>query len=541
MHHTSILRTLAMGLVAASSAATAMTDQDISTRLEARFRNDRTGACVVAAVVEGTQVARATYCARPRAEGGPGLEAAFEIGSVTKTMTAFLVADLIDAGKWSLDDPIARHLPAGTAVPRQGERQILVRDMVTHSSGLPALPSRLRLTDLADPYAGLSEQDLLASLGEATLARPIGSQAEYSNFAMMVLSLAVARAYGMEYEAALKARLLEPAQMRGAFIAKPPAGARVAVGHAPWGAPTAAWTVAPNLAGVGMVKATLDDMVKYVQAELGVITPSLHGRMRMTQQPLAHGFGMNWMSTTVKGHELVLHDGSTGGFSSLVALEPARQRGVVVLADTALIELGGLGDLGLGLLSVDVPLRKPRIATPIPAALRAGMQGDYELAGLDMRIWDNGGHLMGQAAGQPAVELFYDDHGDFYAATASAMLKPILNDGKVTAFAWRQGGTVLEAVRKGSRPAPSARNPLWKDWAGEYRLAPRFSLRVFEDGGRLKVQGTAQPPIDADVVEKDRIEIKAVGATVQFNRDDKGQVVSATLRQSGQVLEGRKE
>ena len=50
-----------------------------------------------------------------------------------------------------------------------------------------------------------------------------------------------------------------------------------------------------------------------------------------------------------------------------------------------------------------------------------------------------------------------------------------------------------------------------------------------------------QPSIDADVVAKDRIEIKAAGATVQFNRDDKGQVVSATLRQNGQVLEGRKE
>jgi hypothetical protein len=117
----------------------------------------------------------------------------------------------------------------------------------------------------------------------------------------------------------------------------------------------------------------------------------------------------------------------------------------------------------------------------------------------------------------------------------------LINDGKVNTFAWRHDGGVVEGVRKGSRRAASAQNPLWKDWAGEYRLTPRFSLRVFEEGGRLKVQGTAQPAIDAEVVEKDRIEIKAVGATVQFNRDDKGAVVSATLTQKGQVLEGRKE
>jgi len=35
------------------------------------------------------------------------------------------------------------------------------------------------------------------------------------------------------------------------------------------------------------------------------------------------------------------------------------------------------------------------------------MQGDYVLDDLDMKIWDDGGHLMGQAAGQPAFELFH--------------------------------------------------------------------------------------------------------------------------------------
>lgn len=542
MHTTAPFLALATAcLMAVSNAATALAEPSLAGTLEARFGQDRTGVCVVAAVVEGRQVERATYCARPRAEGGPGLDAAFEIGSITKTMTAFLVADLIDQGKWSLDDPIAKHLPAATAVPRQGERQILVRDLVTHSSGLPGLPSRLRPADPANPYAGFSEQDLLASLAEAPLARPIGSQAAYSNFAMMVLSLAVARAYGTEFEAALKSRLLEPAQMRGAFIAKPAAGAKVAVGHTPWGTPTAAWTISPNLAGVGMVKATLDDMVKYAQAELGASDTPLSGRMRMTQQPLAHGFGMNWSRTTVKGHELVLHEGGTGGFSSLLALEPARQRAVVILADTALTDLGGLGDIGLVLLGIDLPLRKPRVTTPLPAPLRAAMQGDYELAGLSVKIWDDGGHLMGQPSGQPAFELLFDSHGDLYPATLSALLTPVVNDGKVNTFAWRQGGGMVEGMRKGSRRAASAENPLWKDWAGEYRLAPQFSLRVFEEGGRLKVQGTAQPAIEAEVVEQDRIEIKAVGATVQFNRDGKGAVVSATLKQRGQVLEGRKE
>ena len=90
-----------------------------------------------------------------------------------------------------------------------------------------------------------------------------------------------------------------------------------------------------------------------------------------------------------------------------------------------------------------------------------------------------------------------------------------------------------------ARQAPKI--PCGKTGPATTGWAPRFSLRIFEEGGRLKVQGTAQPSFDAEVVGQDRIEIKVVGAAVQFNRDDTGKVVSVTLRQKGQVLEGKKE
>jgi serine-type D-Ala-D-Ala carboxypeptidase/endopeptidase len=476
MQRSRSLKALAIPCLVLLSSAAALSDVHVSAQLERRFQHDRTGVCVIAALVEEQHVVRAKYCAKPRADGGPAVDAAFEIGSVTKTMTAFLVADLIEQGKWSLDDPIAKHLPPHTRVPRQGERQILVRDLVTHSAGLPALPPRFHPTDPANPYADLSEHDVLASLAEVQLTRPIGSQVAYSNFGMMVVSLAVARAYGTEYETALRSRLWEPLQMQRAFIAEPPSGVKVAVGHTPWGAATPGWTIAPTLAGVGMVRATLDDLVKYAQAQIGAIDTPLSRLMRMTQQPLAHSFGMNWALMHIKGHDVIAHEGGTGGFSSIVALEPTRQRAVVILADTALADLGGLSDIALALLGIDVPVSTPRIVQAIPAELRAAMPGHYDLAGLHLSIWDQDGHLMGQADDQPVFELFFDDHGDFYPEKVSARLTPVLVDGKVERFAWRQGGGLLEGVRQGSQRPRSATNALWKDWIGEYQLTPQFSL-----------------------------------------------------------------
>jgi CubicO group peptidase (beta-lactamase class C family) len=535
-------------LFTAALPSRALSDGELQQRLAARFDGDRSGACVVAAVIDGPQVSRARICANPagkaRSDGGPGIESAFEIGSVSKTMAAFLVADLVDAGRWSLDDPIARHLPVGTAVPRQGDRQILVRDLLTHSAGLPRLPPGFKPGNPRDPYADITEADALAALGRVTLTEPIGSKSVYSNFGMMIVSSAAARAWrdeGADLEQVLKKRLFGPLKMDHAYIAEPPAGQRMAVGHLANGTATPAWHGATNLAGMGLVHATLDDMVAYTRAELGLTDTPLRSRLQMTQRPLAHGHGMNWFVSTIKGQGVVLHGGATFGFSTLVAMLPDRQRGVVLLADTALGSAGGLDGLGLSLLGLDVPVPRPRIAQPVPADLLGKLPGHYDLAGLKARVWVDDGHLMSQADGQPAFELLYDSHGDFYPdRLIDARLRPIVENGEVNRFSWSQGGTTLEGTRVGHAQPLTATRPEWKDWAGEYPLSPRFGLRVYERDGKLMMQGTAQPAFEATVTGTDRIEVQRFGAVLQFRRDAGGQVVGATLLQNGQALDGRK-
>ena len=77
-----------------------------------------------------------------------------------------------------------------------------------------------------------------------------------------------------------------------------------------------------------------------------------------------------------------------------------------------------------------------------------------------------------------------------------------------------------------------------KAWTGHYALTPQFSLRVFEQGGQWKVQGTGQPAITATAAGTDRLEIAQVGAGVTFERNAEGEVVAAVLTQGGQVLRG---
>jgi len=99
----------------------------------------------------------------------------------------------------------------------------------------------------------------------------------------------------------------------------------------------------------------------------------------------------------------------------------------------------------------------------------------------------------------------------------------------------------LEARFKGDRTRACVVAALiarWKDLAGEYALTPQFKLQVFEEAGVLKVRGSGQSAIPAELTGTDTLALKAVGAIVEFKRDANGKVGSAVLKQGGQVIEG---
>jgi hypothetical protein len=363
-------------------------------------------------------------------------------------------------------------------VPVFENRPILLRHVVTHTSGLSALPPGVPVADPNDPYAAMKPQDLFDALGRSPLSRAPGSQFEYSNFAMMVLSAAVARRAGSDLETLLDARLFTPLGMDGAYVNRVPDGIRAAEGHTPNGSRVPAWTFNTDLAGVGGVRATLDDMVAYIQAQLGQEPSAIDAALQRTQQSIQTASdqptAMNWMLAPLNGRTVHAHEGGTGGFSSFVAFDRERERGVVVLSDTALTSLGGLGSLGLHLLDERVPLGKPRKAVAAPDELLDALVGEYRLqGGPAMTLRRNGDALEIQAVGQPAFVMGYDDAGDFYPLQFDALLKPQRKTDGSYAFVWHQGGGAMPARRVDAdadavNKAPSLSAEALQAYVGEF-------------------------------------------------------------------------
>jgi D-alanyl-D-alanine-carboxypeptidase/D-alanyl-D-alanine-endopeptidase len=525
-----------------------MNDDDLRAALDQRFKGDRSGACIAAAVIENGTTAQAYICANAKSERSIDDRTAFEIGSITKTMTAALLAEIIGRGEVAIDDPLTKLLPPGTSVPSFNGAYVTVGNIVTHTSGLPSFP--WRITDLGNPYARLTEADLLDTLAKTQLTRAPGSQREYSNFALMVLSYALAKRSGRDFETLLRERLLSPLGMDDTFIVTRPSAVRVAEGHFSNSRPTGPWDVRVDMAGAGGVRATLPDMVRYLEGQLGTRNSSITPVLAQTQEQIgsvgSQATSVAWeIVSTENGRTFAMHPGGTGGFSSFFAFDRAARRGVVLLSDTALTDVGGLRRLGLHLLDPSLPAGTPRTVATAEVKLIDALVGRYRLPfGLDLELRRKGNRLTIQADEEPEFEMEYDSAGEFYPFEFDAVLRPRRKvDGTYT-FTWYQLGGTHRAERVGT-PAPVGDRPArdeaqLKEYEGNYSFSRTLCLRVYASGPKLMVQSTGQASQEATPFDKDTFVTEPIGAEVAFERDAGGKVIALTLNQRGQVLRGER-
>ena len=71
----------------------------------------------------------------------------FDIGSITKTFTTLLLADMVKQGIVNLNDPIEKYLPSNVKVPEFNGHKITLENLASHTSGLPEWPSNIWLNN----------------------------------------------------------------------------------------------------------------------------------------------------------------------------------------------------------------------------------------------------------------------------------------------------------------------------------------------------------------------------------------------------------
>lgn len=249
----------------------------------------------------------------------------FEIGSITKTFTADLLAQAIDLGELTLDTTVGEIIEAtGSEI-----NDVTLEELATHTSGLPrlakmGLPQFIASVTGGNPYADHTREELLDTARATSLTDR--GQVAYSNFGFALLGQLIAEATDTPYPTLIQDEILTPLGMEDTYLMTPGS----VPGDAPRGLTTRGrestpWEMEAD-APAGALRSSARDMAIWADHVLSTPLPDY---------TWAHDTG-----------DTVFHNGGTGGFMSMLLVDAATDTAAFAITDTN----AGMEDLGRTLL-----------------------------------------------------------------------------------------------------------------------------------------------------------------------------------------------
>lgn len=278
------------------------------------------------------------------------------IGSATKPMTTTYMATVIDRGKMRWDEPVVDVLPSFALADAEATKSLRIRDLVCACTGVPR-----RDLELIFESAGVTAQDIIASLKGFKLFTPVGEAFQYSNQMVAAGGYIAAIADGGtletaydDYVAGMQRQVFDPLGMEETTFSLDDveSSGSYAMPHAQNldGSITAIplsseLDVAPIAPSGGIWSNVLDlSQFLIMQIDAGVSPDGNRivskANLTETWQPGVQiapdvYYGLGWIVSDYEGQPLIYHDGSTLGFNAEIAFLPEAGIGIAIVANSA--------------------------------------------------------------------------------------------------------------------------------------------------------------------------------------------------------------
>ncbi len=273
----------------------------------------------------------------------------FPIGSLTKSFTALLVRQAIDAGQIDADAPLQRVLPWFRVTDAAASARITVRHLLNQTSGFSRADGVAPL--LQGSTASIDE--LARGLGAVSLNRPVGERFEYSNLNFVLLGAVLQAVTGRSWQELVQTQVLLPLQMNHAHTDHDAARqAGMTALHRMWfGLPVAQHvSLLPGFAPTGSLVASAGDMAAYLQMLLAggmgpagrVVSADAVARLlapasppavsRLLSTDFSFRYGEGWfVGPFGAATDARWHLGSLPSFAAWMVLLPDTRQAVVML------------------------------------------------------------------------------------------------------------------------------------------------------------------------------------------------------------------
>jgi CubicO group peptidase (beta-lactamase class C family) len=279
----------------------------------------------------------------------------FAIASLSKAFTAAAAGQLVDEGKMAWDDPVRRHLEWFRLSDPLADREVTIRDLLCHRTGLSRHDYLSFATDLG-------RDDIVRRMGDIALRHPFRSTFEYNNNMYTAAGLAVGAAAGSSWDEVVEKRVFAPLGMKGATCSAKAAGsspdhARPHRRKKDGTVEALPWHDGLDSAGpAGAIHASVRDMARWVRFQLGDGT--FGGRRLLKKETLAEmhtpqmvvrleggpslaypeatqlAYGLGWFVHDHRGVRVISHTGGLEGFRARVVLVPEKKLGLVLLMNS---------------------------------------------------------------------------------------------------------------------------------------------------------------------------------------------------------------
>jgi CubicO group peptidase (beta-lactamase class C family) len=273
----------------------------------------------------------------------------FPIGSLTKSFTALLVRQAIDAGQLDADAPVQRYLPWFRVTDSDASTRITLRHLLNQTSGFS------RADGIAPLLQGSTAniEELARGLGKVSLNRPVGERFEYSNLNFVLLGAVLQAVTGRSWQEMIQTQVFPPLRMTHSHTDHDAARqAGMSVLHRIWfGVPVAQHvTLLPGFAPTGSLVASAGDMARYQQMLLSggmgpggrvlsargvaqLLAPaSPPGRSKLLSADFQFRYGEGWfVGPFGAATDARWHLGNLASFAAWMVLLPDTQQAVVLL------------------------------------------------------------------------------------------------------------------------------------------------------------------------------------------------------------------
>ena len=470
----------------------------------------------------------------------------FEIGSITKQFTAVTILMLEEQGKLKIEDEITKYIPD---YPTNG-KTITIHHLLNHTSGIKSYTSMESFMKHA--RTDMTPTELIDVFKNEPMDFDPGEKFLYNNSGYILLGHIIEVVSGQSYEDFIEKNIFSKLDMKSSYYGsmKEIIKNRASGYQDRNGFVNADYLSLTLPYAAGSIMSTVDDLLIWQNAissntliKRSSLDKAINGSTLNSGEKIPYGYG--WSKGNVNGSETYEHAGGIFGYTTNGIFLPKENMYVIALSNCDCSDVRTISN-AIAAMAIGKPFPSTKDAITLSEDKLKTWTGAYEFEDGAIRyITLEGNQLKSQREGNDVHDIFplSDDHFIFEEGIISYKFG-VNEDGSKHVVMSSNGNE--SKGKEVNKEAPKEKVEITltpevlKQYVGKYELAPTFHIVVTAKGNQLFAQATGQPQFELFAESETTFFLKVVPASIDFSKNDDGEISSLTLHQGGQDMVGKK-